>query len=128
MTVVVGLGSAAALGGAAGSLRETGGWWLNFGVFALATAGPCLSLAWLMFVALSVVEPDPYAEDSIEARWGEQATSGAFLDLIIGAGILLTAVAVLDIEISGLAVLFGMLVLGLLDVCARYLLAKRRGA
>lgn len=127
LMVVAGLGLAAAIGAGAGALRGTGGWWLNFGVFAFVAAAPCLSLGWMMFVAPSTVRPDTHAEDSIETRWGEQATSGAFLDLITGAGILLTAVAVLDIEISGFAVLFGMLVLGQLDVGARYLMAKRQG-
>ncbi|QBJ96681.1 hypothetical protein ERC79_12400 [Rhodococcus sp. ABRD24] len=128
LMTLVGLGSAAALGAGAGWLRETGGWWLNFAVFTAATAGPCLSLAWATLVAPHMEKPDPHAEDNVEARWTERATSGAFLDLIVGAGILLAAASILDIEISGSAVLSGVIVLGALDASVRYLLARGRGA
>lgn len=128
LMVVAGLGLAAAFGACAGWLRETGGWWLNFGVFTAATAGPCLSLAWAAIVAPRSAEPDAHAEDNVEARWIEQATSGAFLDVLACAGISLAAVSVLDLEIGGVTVLSGVVALGMLDAWVRYLLAARRGA
>lgn len=125
-TALAGLAVAALLGTGAAAFRETGGWWLNFAVFTLAAAAPCLSLAWTIFAAPGVAASHTHPEDDTEGRWVEQATSGAFLDLITGAAVLLTATSVLELEISGVAVLFGTIVLGALDVCVRRVLTGRR--
>lgn len=117
---------AALLGTGAAAFREPGGWWLNFTVFTLAATAPCLSLGWAAFAAPGVAKSHTDPGGNVEARWVEQAASGAFLDLIIGAAILLTATSVLDLQLSGVAVLFGTIVLGALDVCVRRVLVGRR--
>lgn len=116
---------AAAVGGIA-SLARPENPWLAFAVFAGCTLVPMAMLGWFVFVSRYMVQEEPHAEDSVEHRWYEQATSGAFHDIITMAGIGLLALSVIQLEVTGSTVLLWVLVLAAADVAVRYQVLKRR--
>lgn len=83
--------------------------WLVAGVFAACTLGPAIAMGWLVFVSGHVVEPDSHVEDSVESRWMERATAGAFVDVVIAAGVALTLTSLLDLDVPGRLVLLALL-------------------
>lgn len=111
----------AALTGTIAAYAQTGGLdtlrLITFGVMSL----PC----WLGLVALLRSEEDRLAHDdeSVEMQWITQATSGAFLDLLLALGIATTATAVLGTH-SVPTVAF--LVIAMADSAARYAILQRR--
>lgn len=111
----------------AGLVRGDDGW-VAAGVFAAAAAGPALALGWLLFVSDHTVPQDAHAEDSVERRWAEQAGAGAFLDVVIAAGVALTLLSLLDVVVSSTVVLVLVLALALADSALRYAVVSRRGA
>ena len=62
----------------------------------------------------------------MEHRWYEQATSGAFHDLIMFGGMALVVVSVVQVDFSGSDALLLLLILGAVDVLVRYGVLKRR--
>lgn len=101
---------------------------LAFVIFAACTAGTFFALGWVLFVSRYTVAEDPHAEDNVERRWYDRATSGAFGDLITTGGIALFLISVTRIEVSGATVLTLLLILALISVLVRYQVAKRRDA
>lgn len=99
---------------------------LAFIIFAGCTAGTFYALGWVLFVSKYTVKSDPHAEDNVEGRWYDTATSGAFGDLITTAGIALILISLTRIEVSGFTVLLLLLILAVVSVLVRYNVAKRR--
>jgi hypothetical protein len=126
---VTGLLVASALGLLAGALGEPGQFWLRAGVFAACTLGPACGLGWLLFVA-GRTGPDAVArpEETVAQLWWQRSAAAAFLDLLVVAGLVLTALAVTDLRLDAVAVLTGLVVLGLADVTVRLAVLQRREA
>lgn len=100
--------------------------WLAFVIFAVCTAGTFFALGWVLFVSKYTVESDEHAEDNIEHRWYEKATSGAFHDIITTAGIAVFVLSITRLEVSGVTVLMLILVLAVVSFAVRFWVAKRR--
>lgn len=116
---------AAAVGGIA-SLTRPENPWLAFAVFAACTMAPMAMLGWFVFVSRYTVTEEPHAEEGVEHRWYEQATSGAFHDIITMGGIALLVLSVSRLEVTGPTVLLWMLILAAADVAVRYQVLKHR--
>ena len=111
----------AALTGTIAAYAQTGGAdtlrLVTFGVMSL----PCwLGLLWL---AVAEDESPEHHEDSVEMQWITQATSGAFLDLLLVLGIATTATAVLGTDAVPTV---AFLVVAMADCAARYAILQRR--
>lgn len=100
--------------------------WLVATVFASCTLAPAIGLAWVVFVADHTVEVDVHAEESIEQRWFERASSGALLDLVITSGVALTLLSLVDLDLSGRTALLLVVGLAMGDTMLRYALISRR--
>jgi hypothetical protein len=126
---VTGLLVASGLGLLAGSLGEPDQFWLRAGVFAACTLGPACGLGWLLFVP-GTTGPDAVArpEENVEQLWWQRSAAGAFLDLLVVAGLVLTALAVTDLRLDAVGILTGLVVLGLADVTVRMAVLQRREA
>ncbi|MEN3122340.1 hypothetical protein [Janibacter sp. LM] len=116
---------AAVAGAVAGWVRADEFWPVAV-VFAACTLGPAIALGWLVFVSGHTVQPDPHVEDSVEARWVERACSGAFVDLVLAAGVALTLTSVLDMDLPGGLVLLAVVVAAGVDATRRYAVISRR--
>ncbi|PZP23561.1 MAG: hypothetical protein DI613_17625 [Kocuria rhizophila] len=99
---------------------------LGFVIFAACTAGTFFALGWVLFVSKYTVESDEHAEDNIERRWYDKATSGAFHDIITTVGIALFVLAITRLEVSGMVVLTLILVLAVVSFAVRFWVARRR--
>jgi hypothetical protein len=111
----------AALTGTIAAYAQTGGMdalrLVTFGVMSL----PC----WVGLVSLlrSADERPAHDEESVEMQWITQATSGAFLDLLLVLGIATTATAVLGTDAVPTV---AFLVVAMADAAARYAILVRR--
>ncbi|MDY6055876.1 hypothetical protein [Micrococcus sp.] len=97
-------------------------------LLAASTLLPAAALVWALLVDRGTVRGavrDP--EESVENRWYEKATSGAFHDLLVLLGLGSVAVAVADWEIPTRAVGVTLILFMAASVAVRYLLLKRRG-
>jgi hypothetical protein len=121
----VALAASLGTGAAAGWVRSDE-FWLVAAVFAACTLGPAIALGWLVFVSGHTVQTDPHVEDSVEARWVERACSGAFIDLVIAAGVALTLTSVLDLHVPGGVVLLAVVIGAGADSVLRYGVISRR--
>jgi hypothetical protein len=103
--------------------------WLRAAVFSACTLGPAYGLGWLLFLA-GRSGPDAVAspEDTVERDWWHRSASGSFLDLIVVAGLGLSALAVADLRVDAQNVLAALVVFGLADVTLRHALLSRRDA
>ena len=99
---------------------------LGFVIFAACTVGTFFALGWVLFVSKYTVEEDPHAEDNIERRWYDKATSGAFQDILTTGGIALVVLSITRVEISGVSVLLLLLILSMISVAVRFWAARRR--
>ena len=126
---VTGLLLAAGLGLLAGLFGDDDQFWLRTTVFAACTLGPAYGLGWLLFVP-GGTGPDavPHPEENVEHGWWQRSASGSFLDLLVVAGLAATALAVTDLRLDAVAVLTGLVVLGLADVTVRLAVLQRREA
>lgn len=111
----------AALTGTVAAYAQTGGMdqlrLVTFGVMSL----PC----WVGLVSLLRANDDRPAhdEESVEIQWITQATSGAFLDLLLVLGIATTATAVLGTDAAPTV---AFVVIAMADAAARYAILQRR--
>jgi hypothetical protein len=124
-----GLVVAAALGLLAGLLGDDDQFWLRTAVFTACTLGPACGLGWLLFVAGSA-GPDAVAhpEETVEHLWWQRSAAAAFLDLLVVAGLALTALSVTALRVDATTVLTGLVLLGLADVTVRMAVLGRREA
>lgn len=127
LTVVTGLGAAAAIGGVA-SVFYRDNPWMAFSVFAACGIGPMVALTWFVFVSKYTVEPDPHSEDNIESQWYNGAAAGAFHDLLIAGGLSLFVVSITQWDLSGQTALLLILLLMMFSFAVRYMVSKRRFA
>lgn len=99
--------------------------WTWFAVFTSATFPALAGLSWVLIVRPidPGAQPDPHAEESIEAAWAKQAGNGAFLDLLVVLGVATTVTSVLGRE-SLPSVVF--LAIGMADFLLRMLILKWR--
>lgn len=122
--ITVGVVLAAALGAVAALVRG-GDYWLVAGIFALCLLGPPTGFGWLGFLGLDGPEEE-HSEESIERRWLERATSGAFLDVLLTTSLALGIVSIFDLTVEGMDVLLAVVALSMLDSVIRYLVLSRR--
>ena len=117
------VGTAAGLGiGLAASWGRTGGWDLaTVVVFGLATGIPVLMFAWEWLRPDD--EPVEHPEDSVEHAWLQRAQSGAFLDVLIFAGLATAVSALLDRSPPGADL---VLLVAMASAVARLFVLKRR--
>ncbi len=111
----------AAVTGTVAAYAQTGGMdQLRLVTFAVMSL-PC----WIGLVTLLRADDEgpEHAEDSVEMQWITQATSGAFLDLLLVLGIATTATAVLGTEAVPTV---AFLVIAMVDAAARYGIVQRR--
>lgn len=99
---------------------------LGFVIFAACTAGTFFALGWVLFVSTYTVAEDPHAEDNIEHRWYDKATSGAFHDILTTCGVALVVLTITRIDVSGVSVLLLLLILAMISCAVRFWAAKRR--
>lgn len=108
--------------GIAASWGRTGRWDLaTVVVFALATGIPTLMLAWEWLRPDD--EPLEHPEDSVEFVWLQRAQSGAFLDVLIFAGLATAVSALLDRRPPGADL---VLLVAMASAVARLFVLKRR--
>lgn len=101
--------------------------WLVGVVFAAAMSGPLFGLMWFLLVARFVVEEEPaHAEESIERRWVDRASFGTYCDLLGTAGVALAVLSITGWQVSANAALLAVVLLGMADFAARYLVISRR--
>ncbi|MEK8070037.1 hypothetical protein [Rhodococcoides navarretei] len=117
---VLGIALAAVVGVVAASVRDDGGWQVAL-VFAAATAPALVGAMWTLVPQRSPKMPEN-PEDSVEFQWLQQASSGAFFDLLIALGVATAASAILDTE---LVPVVAFLALAMADVAVRYLVLSR---
>ncbi|VTR76021.1 hypothetical protein [Cellulomonas hominis] len=119
----------AAIGAVAGWVRaDEDGFWRAAFVFALLCAPVVFSLAWTLFVAGHTVQHDRHPEDNIETRWYREATSGAFHDVLAATGLGLTVTSIGGTDLDGRTVLFGVVVLAIVDALVRLVVVRRRAS
>lgn len=95
---------------------------------SLITVWPCIGGVWLLLVdreTLRGATANP--EQSIESRWYERASSGAFSDVLLIVGIGTAVIAVAGIEVPALLALSAVIVVAMASVAVRYLVERRRG-
>jgi len=114
---------AAGIGAVAATSNE-GPFLLSMLVFGLAILPAAYGIGTL--VLIGPIEPDHHAE-TVEHHWMMQATSGALLDLVTGAGVLLAVISVFAIDLDGRTTLVFVLGAAMLDVAIRYVVLRRRG-
>ncbi|WP_324274819.1 hypothetical protein [Blastococcus brunescens] len=119
---------AAAIGVLAGTFGDDQ-FWLRAVVFGGCTLAPAYGLGWLVFLS-GHTGPDPVArpEETVEHDWFQRSAAGAFLDLVVVAGLGATALAVTGLRIDALDVLTALIVLAFADVAARFTVLRRRDA
>lgn len=124
VAVGVALVGAMALGAIAGWVRNDA-FWTWFAVFTSATFPALAGLSWVLIVRPidPGAQPDPHAEESIEAAWANKAATGAFLDLLIVLGLATAATSILGQD-SLPSILF--LAIAMADFLLRMLILRWR--
>ena len=117
---LIGVAAAAVTGGIAAWFTTEGDPTLRFIVFAVMTLPVGIGAGALLLAPTATPE---HHEDSVESAWMTQASSGAFLDLLLALGLATTATAVLDTAPVPTVV---FCVLGMADVALRYALLQRK--
>ena len=121
--IAFGVVVAGAVGVLAGAVRGED-FWLTTGIFAFCALGPAIGFGVLAFLELGPDEDHP--EQSIERRWLDMATSGAFFDVFFASSVALAAVSVFDLTVEGIEAPIGLEVLAMISPAARYLVISRR--
>lgn len=101
--------------------------WLVGVVFAAAMVAPMYALTWFWLVSNFAIEEEPaHAEENVERRWVDRAAFGTYCDLLGTAGIALAVLSITGWHLSANVALLGVVLLGMADFAARYLLISRR--
>lgn len=98
------------------------------GVFSIVMSWGLIGLIWAIVVDRSTLrgaidKPD----ESVESRWLDAATSGAFSDTIMFTGLVLATLAITGIEFDAIWALIGVIIVAFFSAFVRYLMAKKRG-
>ncbi|GAB3526771.1 hypothetical protein [Arthrobacter monumenti] len=107
-------------------LMNPGDFWLAAGITALCVVYPSVSVGMKTFVSRHTVTLDAHGEESVELRWMQQAGAGAFLDLLVATTIATAVLLITNLEFTASAALLALLLLGVVDVGARYFLVRHR--
>jgi len=123
--VLVALAVAASVGVAAGLFRRED-FWLVAAVFTVCVLPPAAALGWFLVVRPRTSTPEPHAEENVERRWTERAAAGAFWDVLVVAGLALTAVSLTGLELSVSFVLAVVVLVAMVDFVVRHAVVSRR--
>ncbi|ARU51844.1 hypothetical protein CBR64_10445 [Cellulosimicrobium cellulans] len=122
---LVALAVAASVGVAAGLFRRDD-FWLVAAVFTACVLPPAAVLGWFLVVRPRTSAPEPHAEENVERRWTERAATGAFWDVLVVAGLTLTAVSLTGLELSASFVLAVVVLVAMVDFFVRHAVVSRR--
>jgi hypothetical protein len=122
---VVALAVAASVGVAAGVFRRED-FWLVAAVFTVCVLPPAAMLGWFLVVRPRTSAPEPHAEENVERRWSERAAAGAFWDVLVVAGLTLTAVSLTGLELSVSFALAVVVLVAMVDFFVRHAVVSRR--
>lgn len=122
--ITFGLAGAIAVGFISSLVRPEDQRLLVILVFAACTLPVLAALAWVILVPTYGRPSHP--EDTVEHRWYSDATAGAFGDILLTAGLALTALSLTSIEVAGTTVLLALLIGMMIDVIVRYQVLKAR--
>lgn len=130
--MAIAIPSGLALGLAAGIVAGLAG--LSDGTVALKSIvfGLVFSWSFIAFIWIAIVDRGSLRgavgrpEESIESRWHDEASAGAFTDMIAVAGIALTVLILTGKTFDATWALIGFLCFAGIDVAARYLILKKR--
>lgn len=111
--------------GVLAAVVRAGNFWLATGVFAICLLGPAIGFGMLAFLGVDGPDED-HPEQSIERRWLDKATSGAFVDVLVASGVALTIVSVFDLAVDGSDTLLAVVVLAMFSPFVRYVVISRR--
>lgn len=125
LAVVIGLGVAASVGVLAWALSPVAPA-LSAAVFAVACLPFGVTLGWLLAVAPRTLPPSPHTEDSAERTWLTAALAGTATDVVLVAGLGLTAAAITRVELPTTLVLLAVVMLAFGSAAVRYALARVR--
>nr|NLD39822.1 hypothetical protein [Actinomycetales bacterium] len=100
---------------------------LTIAIIALAVALPAIALIYAIVVDRETIKGAvARPEDSVEARWYEQAAFGAFTDLLLLSGIGAVVASFLRWEAEVNLVLGGLLLVAFVSFGIRYLVIRGR--
>ncbi|MGC5614606.1 hypothetical protein [Georgenia sp. Z1491] len=108
------------------AFADTGRPWLVALVFMACQIVPIGAIYYLWLIG-PTLETDPHAEESVESRWLERATSGAAMDTLLAAGIGTVAVVFTSVDFPVVWALSGVVALLMGSTVARYAILSRRG-
>jgi len=114
---------AAGVGAIAATFNQ-GPFLLTMLVFGLAVLPAAYGIGTL--VLIGPIEPE-YHEETVEHRWMVRASSGAFLDVVIGVGVTLAVISVFAIDLEARTTLVFVLGAAMVDVAVRYAMLRRQG-
>ncbi|MGZ0068456.1 hypothetical protein [Microbacterium arborescens] len=94
----------------------------------ILTIAPCTALAWAAVVDRATLRgATEQPEQSVEARWYERASSGAFSDTLLIVGLGTAILAFTQVEVPTLMAMAAVLLIAMSSVAVRYLAQQRRG-
>lgn len=95
---------------------------------ALTMVWACTGLAWALIVDRDTVRgTTKNPEHSVESAWYDKASSGAFSDILLTAGLGTAAIAFARIDISATLALAAVLMVAMTSFAVRYFTQQRRG-
>ena len=97
------------------------------GIVFAATALPFgVMLGWIIAVAPTTVPAPSRPSESAETAWLNTALAGTATDIVVAAGLGLTAISITRIELPTQLVLLGVLLVAFASTAARYAFARTR--
>ena len=95
-------------------------------VFTLSTLPFGVMLGWIIAVAPKTVPTAPHPSDSVESAWLNSALAGTTTDVVLVAGLALTAISITRLELPTQLVLLGVLLVAFASTATRYTVARTR--
>ena len=83
-------------------------------------------LGWIIAVAPKTVPTAPHPSDSVESAWLNSALAGTTTDVVLVAGLALTAISITRLELPTQLVLLGVLLVAFASTATRYTVARTR--
>lgn len=93
-------------------------------VFAAAALPFGVMLGWIIAVAPRSAPTSPHASDTAETTWMNTALAGTATDLVVVAGLGLTAISITRLELPTQLVLLGILLVAFASTATRYAIAR----
>lgn len=114
-----------ALSLAVGATNSTN-FWASAGICALCAIYPSTSLGVRLFVSNHTITQDSRGEESVELSWMRQASSGAFLDVLVATVVICVALMLTGAVINALPILVALVGLSAADAALRYVIVRHR--